>query len=168
MHGCHCRREQQHQLIGLRPQIASTTKPNGASAAFVGMPCRCSTCKCMTCMHRSDNVRSRLAATGHGRTAPNCPRTSSAARTSAQEWLNHRACRAFKPLARALPSIPRKSHQSLWRTAMNVETLMLKTIFAAALLICAMTFGAMMSAHAPVPSLVAGHAAVVHDTNSHA
>jgi hypothetical protein len=45
---------------------------------------------------------------------------------------------------------------------MKFETLMLKALFAASLLVCAMTFGAMVSAHAPTPSLIASHAVATH------
>jgi hypothetical protein len=45
---------------------------------------------------------------------------------------------------------------------MKLETLLLKAIFAASLLICAMTFGEMVSAHAPAPSLIAAHATAAH------
>jgi hypothetical protein len=51
---------------------------------------------------------------------------------------------------------------------MKLETLLLKAIFAASLLICAMTFGAMVSAHAPTPSLIAAHAVATHAASQHA
>jgi hypothetical protein len=51
---------------------------------------------------------------------------------------------------------------------MTLETLLLKTLFAASLLVCAMTFGAMVSTHAPAPSLVANHAATAHVTSQSA
>ncbi|GFZ96797.1 hypothetical protein [Dyella caseinilytica] len=45
---------------------------------------------------------------------------------------------------------------------MKFETLLLKALFASCLLVCAMTFGAMVSAHSPAPSLIASHAVAAH------
>jgi hypothetical protein len=43
---------------------------------------------------------------------------------------------------------------------MNFETLMLKSLFAACLLVCALTLGAMIASHASAPTIATQHAPV--------
>ena len=43
-------------------------------------------------------------------------------------------------------------------TTMNFETLMLKSLFAASLLVCALTLGAMIASHATAPTIATQHA----------
>jgi hypothetical protein len=52
------------------------------------------------------------------------------------------------------------SFLTLWRTTMNFETLMLKSLFAASLLVCALTLGAMIASHATAPTIATQHAPV--------
>ncbi|WP_202594195.1 hypothetical protein [Frateuria defendens] len=44
---------------------------------------------------------------------------------------------------------------------MKLETLLLHSLFAACLLVCALTLGAMLTTQAGVPAVAAGHAPVV-------
>lgn len=43
---------------------------------------------------------------------------------------------------------------------MNFETLMLKSLFAASMLVCALTLGAMIVSHASAPTIATQHAHV--------
>ena len=49
---------------------------------------------------------------------------------------------------------------------MKFETLMLHSLFAACLLVCVLTLGAMLTTHAPVPSVAVNHAPVAASTSS--
>ena len=49
---------------------------------------------------------------------------------------------------------------------MKFETIMLKSLFAACLLICALTFGAMVTAKPSMPHVATNHAHVIAATNS--
>jgi hypothetical protein len=49
---------------------------------------------------------------------------------------------------------------------MKFETLMLHSLFAACLLVCVLTLGAMLTTHTPVPSVAVNHAPVVASTSS--
>jgi hypothetical protein len=49
---------------------------------------------------------------------------------------------------------------------MKFETLMLHSLFAACLLVCVLTFGAMLMTHTTVSSVAANHAPVAVSANS--
>jgi hypothetical protein len=52
------------------------------------------------------------------------------------------------------------------RTAMKFETLMLKSLFTACMLVCVLTLGAMLTTKVNVPTVVASHAAAASVANS--
>jgi hypothetical protein len=49
---------------------------------------------------------------------------------------------------------------------MKFETLMLHSLFAACLLVCVLTLGAMLTTHTTVPSVAASHAPIAASANS--
>lgn len=49
---------------------------------------------------------------------------------------------------------------------MKYETLILQTLFAACMLVCVLTFGAMLMYHAPVMTVAAGHAPIAAQVGS--
>jgi hypothetical protein len=49
---------------------------------------------------------------------------------------------------------------------MKFETLMLKSLFTACILVCLLTLGAMLTSHTPVPHVAASHVPVAAIANS--
>ena len=62
-----------------------------------------------------------------------------------KKWRSAAVFHASTHLARAMQPLRRKPHRLLRRTAMKFETLMLNSLFAACLVICVATLGAMLA-----------------------
>ena len=95
-----------------------------------------------------------------------CPRTARSCRALRTKWLGYAALEIAEDW-HGVCHIPGESFLTQSRrTIMKFETLMLKSFFAASLLVCVLTFGAMITAQTNAPGAVATQVPVVAVANS--